>query len=216
MKTKATLATRLRAKAMKIGAKKTATGATFVNRKTSLGVRLAGSVQAKMRQKLGLPAATCGGKSIANELKDRIKSGGSAGCVDQSQLSIATAAMFIGLITLLWLCQGCATQPSRSQTMTIRDTVINVYVSRQPMPVIGPVADTNAPPYAVAGGDTLCQAMMIETGGDEANSQDASQRQALTLPMGDTAISALGELLGSAITGGVKAATKKDDEDAAP
>jgi hypothetical protein len=33
----------------------------------------------------------------------------------------------------------------------------------------------------------------------------------LNLPMGDTAVSALGELIGAAITGGVKAATKEDD-----
>ena len=52
---------------------------------------------------------------------------------------------------------------------------------------------------------------MIETGGNESNAQTASTDNALNLPMGDTAVSTLGELIGAAITGGVKAAAKDEE-----
>jgi len=127
--------------------------------------------------------------------------------------TIGTTAM-VGLLVLILVAAlggGCAMQPSRSQTMKITDTTINIYVYRAPG-----TADTNAVADAATGGDTLCQQMMIETGGNEANAQTASTDNALNLPMGDTAVSALGELIGAAITGGVKAAVKPDEEDPKP
>jgi hypothetical protein len=118
----------------------------------------------------------------------------------------------IGMIALaLVMASGCATQPSRSQTMTIENNIINVYV--QPKVPDALCYASNAVPSGVAGGDTLCQAMMIETGGNEANVQEASHSPQLNLPVGDTAVSALGELLGAAIAGGTKALTKDDEKE---
>jgi hypothetical protein len=124
-------------------------------------------------------------------------------------IGIGSGLALLVLALLLFLSQGCALQPSRSQTMKICDNTINVFV----MPRIpgADISETNALPAGVSGGDVLCQAMMIETGGNEANAQTASTDNALNLPMGDTAVSALGELIGAAITGGVKAAVKEDD-----
>ncbi|WP_397405191.1 hypothetical protein [Phenylobacterium sp.] len=79
------------------------------------------------------------------------------------------------------------------------------------LPAFAVVDQTNAVPSGVAGGDTLCQAMMIETGGNESNPQTASADTALNLPMGDTAVSALGELIGSSISGVLKTTGKGED-----
>jgi hypothetical protein len=112
------------------------------------------------------------------------------------------------ILVCLMIGAGCATQPSRSQTMTIENNTINVFVSPR-LPAVA-VSETNAVPAGVAGGDTLCQAMMIETGGNESNPQTASADTALNLPMGDTAVSALGELIGASISGAFKTAGKSD------
>jgi len=123
--------------------------------------------------------------------------------------ALAAAALLAMIALALAMASGCATQPSRAQTMTIRDNVINVFVQPR-LPALA-VCDTNAVPSGVAGGDTLCQAMMIETGGNEANVQEASHSPQLNLPVGDTAVSALGELIGAAIAGGTKALTKDEE-----
>jgi hypothetical protein len=125
--------------------------------------------------------------------------------------ALAAAALLAMIALALAMASGCATQPSRAQTMTIRDNVINVFVQPR-LPGVA-VCDTNAVPSGVAGGDTLCQAMMIETGGSESNNQNASTDPALTLPVGDTAISAIGEMIGAAVAGGAKALTKTDEKE---
>jgi hypothetical protein len=118
------------------------------------------------------------------------------------------------ILVCLMIGAGCATQPSRSQTMTIENNTINVFVSPR-LPAVA-VGETNAVPAGVAGGDTLCQAMMIETGGNESNPQTASADTSLNLPMGDTAVSALGELIGASISGAFKTAGKSDAVAAGP
>lgn len=205
----------------KLAGKKTRTGATFTGRKAGLRYRLATKIEGKIRAKLGLPEARCGGLTIKDELKARAKAK-AAGCADGSCNGAATVnavgipmvLVFAGLCLYALLTAGCASQPSRAQTMTIRDNHINVYLARA-VPAPAQPADSNAAPAGAVAGDVFCQAMMIETGGNEANVQDASQEQALNLPLGDTAVSALGEFLGAAISGGAKALVKKDDEPAA-
>jgi hypothetical protein len=155
-------------------------------KRTGVAARLA----AKFRAKRGKGDPTCGGGAC------------SAGPV----CGIILVCLMIGA--------GCATQPSRSQTMTIENNTINVFVSPR-LPAVA-VGETNAVPAGVAGGDTLCQAMMIETGGNESNPQTASADTALNLPMGDTAVSALGELIGASISGAFKTAGKTDAVAAGP
>jgi hypothetical protein len=114
---------------------------------------------------------------------------------------------------LMLVTSGCATQPSRSQNMVVRDNTINVFVSPR---LPAPVDVTNAVPAGVAGGDVLAQNMMIENSGTETQSPAASADSALNLPVGDTAVSALGELIGASITGALKSTTPKDAGAAAP
>jgi hypothetical protein len=147
---------------------------------------VAAKLAAKFRAKRGKGAPTCGG--------------GDGACSAGPVCGIILVCLMIGA--------GCATQPSRSQTMTIEKNTINVFVSPR-LPAVA-VGETNAVPAGVAGGDTLCQAMMIETGGNESNPQTASADTALNLPMGDTAVSALGELIGASISGAFKTAGKSD------
>lgn len=150
------------------------------------------SVQAKLtgkfRDKRCKREPGCGGDEGSGAPRTRI------------QVGLMLAALAIG--------GGCATQPSRSQSMVIEGNTINVFISPR-LPAVA-VGETNAVPTGVAGGDVLCQAMMIETGGNESNPQTASADTALNLPMGDTAVSALGELIGASITGAFKTAGKTD------
>jgi hypothetical protein len=156
-------------------------------------VGVAAKLAAKFRAKRGQGEPTCGGGD---------DSGGDGAC---------SAGGVCGVILLcLMLGAGCAMQPSRSQTMSLEGNTINVYVSPR-LPAFAVVDPTNAVPSGVAGGDTLCQAMMIETGGNESNPQTASADTALNLPMGDTAVSALGELIGSSISGVLKTTGKGED-----
>ena len=133
-----------------------------------------------------------------------------SGAAAINALAGSTFMILLAMILMSAFASGCAMQPSRAQTMTIKDNTINVYLL--PPAVPGALCySSNAVPAGVAGGDVLCQAMMIETGGNESNAQTASADPALNLPVGDTAVSALGELIGAAITGGVKAATKDEE-----
>jgi hypothetical protein len=100
---------------------------------------------------------------------------------------------------------GCSMQPSRSQTMKVRFETLNVFLA----PDYHLPASEDVPRY---GGDFLAQVMMIETAGNESNAQEASITPSLNLPIGDTAMSALGELIGSAIVGAGKAAEAKKEE----
>lgn len=206
----------------KLTTSKTVKGYKFQNKKVGIIGKMQGRLEAKIRRKMGMPAAQCGGATIKDIIKSRAKarrsSAGACGPNDSACNAGVARVDCIGigaLVTLIVLAaavllSGCATQPSRSQTQIVRDNVINVFVSPRLSAVA--VCDTNVVPSGAAGGDVLCQAMMIETGGSESNNQNASTDPALNLPVGDTAVSALGELIGSAITGGVKAATKTEDQ----
>jgi len=81
-----------------------------------------------------------------------------------------------------------------------------VFVSPR-LPAVA-VSETNAAPAGVVGGDVLAQNMMIENSGTETQSPTASADSALNLPVGDTAVSALGELIGASISGAFKASGK--------
>jgi len=181
---------------MSIRTKLAGKGCALKGRKATIGSGIrnnAAYLKAKLKNKFMRPGKPCA------------RSGAAA-------LNVIGAIGLASFLVLgMLLAFGCATQPSRSQTMTIRDCTLNIFIAKPTAPECGPLADTNAPPYSVAGGDTLCQQMMIETGGNEANVAEASHSPQLNLPMGDTAVSALGELIGAAITGGVKAATKDEE-----
>ena len=162
---------------------------------------LAGKLKAKFAQKF-CEGGSCAPKSIC---------GPKGGFTRIDAVGIPMTVALIAMALAMLLGAGCATQPSRSQTMTIEGNIINVYV--QPAVPNALCYASNAVPSGVAGGDTLCQAMMIETGGSEANVQEASHSPQLNLPVGDTAVSALGELIGAAIAGGTKALTKDDEKE---
>ncbi len=116
-----------------------------------------------------------------------------------------TCVWFVLFLPLLGLSFGCSMQPSRSQTQKIKFQTLNVFLA----------PDHQLPaPDAVprCAGDFLTLNMMIETAGNESNAQEASITPSLNLPFGDTAMSALGELIGSAIVGAGKAAETKKEE----
>ena len=209
---------KLGAKKSKLAARKTVGGHTFTGRKAGLRAKLQTKVETKIRQKFGLPAARCGGLTIKDELKARARAkaqaAGRSGVAAVNLVGGLVVAGFIGLCLFALLAGGCASQPSRAQTMIVRENTINVYLARG-MDGMDKMDATSGVPAGAVAGDVLCQAMMIETGGDESNVQDAAHSQQLNLPMGDTAVGALGELVGSAITGALRA-TKKDAEPAAP
>lgn len=177
----------------------TRSGATFKPGKVGKFQKLQGKLQQKFGKNTGTCAPACGPDDPACN----------AGFTRVDFIGVLGAAMFVVFCVALALTYGCATQPSRSQTMTVENNTINVYVL--PPAVPGALCYSNNLPLGVTGGDILCQAMMIETGGNEANVAEASHSPQLNLPVGDTAVSALGELIGAAIAGGTKALTKEEE-----
>jgi hypothetical protein len=158
-------------------------------KRTGVAAKLAAKFRAKRRK--GEP--TCGGDS-------------DGACSAGPVCGIILVCLMIGA--------GCATQPSRSQNMVVRDNTINVFVSPR-LPAVA-VGETNAVPAGAVGGDVLAQNMMIENSGTETQSPTASADSALNLPVGDTAVSALGELIGASISGAFKTAGKTDAAAAGP
>jgi hypothetical protein len=113
-----------------------------------------------------------------------------------------TCIWLLLFLPLLGLSFGCSMQPSRSQTQKIKFQTLNVFLA----------PDHQLPaPDAVprCAGDFLTLNMMIETAGNESNAQEASVTPTLNLPVGDTGVSALGQMLGGAVVGGIEAAKEK-------
>lgn len=177
-------------------------GRAWVMRKHALQARL-GRIKQRLAGKCGAKKAGVAAKLEAKFRAKRRK--GDPACGDGA----CTAGPVCGMVLVcLMIGAGCATQPSRSQNMVVRDNTINVFVSPR-LPAVA-VGETNAVPAGVAGGDVLAQNMMIENSGTETQSPTASADSALNLPVGDTAVSALGELIGASISGAFKTAGKTD------
>jgi hypothetical protein len=83
-------------------------------------------------------------------------------------------AVTIIMAAAVMLAAGCATQPSRAQTQTFKGNTFYVMVPA------GNVSNAVAQAKSQVG-DLFCQNMMIETGGDESNTQ--TSRPSVDVPV---------------------------------
>ena len=107
------------------------------------------------------------------------------------------ALCILALLALCALfCGGCQMQPSRSQTLRFTDCSvrINVYGG----------SATNR----LCAGDILCQAMSIETGGSESQSQTETVAPSVTVPAALDPVSAGIQAGASVATTAIKASAK--------
>ena len=114
------------------------------------------------------------------------------------------ATITLALLSAI-LIAGCATQPSRSQTQNI---------SRNTFYLCCVPAGTNTLDLAgipAAMGDIFSQAMMIEQSGGtgETNTPQFDISPQTTIPLGDSALGALGTLTGQAAEGAARGLTTK-------